>query len=132
MPKTANAMLTCHFLSKVNLDRVMIFNREEESVQDKTRERARLMQADGVDERREPAAVIGEIEKLIQVSELELRLESLALPNHESGAFQCVEDLLLVGRTQHHAVDIKLRPAEQPAQKLVIGLGLEIRVGPLG
>src|SRR5262249_34920810 len=121
-----------HFLREMDFDLVMILEREEETVEYEASKGARLVEADGVDERRQPAAVVSEIEEFIEIAETQLGLERLALPHDEAFGFEEVKNLLWVGRAGDQAVDVKSLAAEHPAQEFVVGGALKGRVRPLG
>src|SRR5262245_52244321 len=114
------ARSTWHFLRQVNLDAVVIFHWKHESVHQETRDGAGLMEANGLDERREPAAVVSEIQKVVEVLEAKLGLKRFRLPGDEAVALQRVEHVLLIRGALHHGVQVKLGPADEPAQQLAV------------
>ena len=115
----------------MNFDAVMIFQREDKSIEKPPRERPGFVQSYGVDERSQPTTVVGKIQEFIEIGEFESRLEGLALAHDKAMVLQRIEDLLPIRGTQDHAFDVELLAAEQQPQQPVIRSGLKLRIRAL-
>src|SRR5262245_9371437 len=107
----------------------MIFHGEEKSIEQGACQNAGVLQAEAIDEGREPTAAIGEIHELVKVPELQGRLESLDLTDDEAKAFQNANNLFAIGGVADDVIhgQAGATSAAKPAYKLGIGPGLQSR-----
>src|SRR5262249_14563801 len=92
------------FLRQDNFDVMMIFHREEKSIEQGTCQKTSVLQAESIDEGREPTASVGEIHEFVKIAEMQDRLESLDLADDEAKAFQNANNLFAVGGVADHVI----------------------------
>ena len=120
------------FLGQNHHNAVVVFHGKDEGVQNQAQQRPRLVQAQGLHEGSEPAAVVGKFQEFVQAAKAQLGPEGLALANDESMILERSGHFRLISRVANDIVHRKRPPAEHPAEEPGIRLFLQARKTFLG